>query len=63
MGTNTISIIDFGIDCPTEERLIRNKLAGIARLFSLMTRKPTVQHTLTDTDIVDAVFTDMGASR
>jgi Cd2+/Zn2+-exporting ATPase len=54
------------MDCPTEERLIRNRLepmAGIARLdFNLINRELTVHHRLDDTrDIVGALNAlDMG---
>lgn len=48
------------MDCPTEERLIRNKLepmAGIARLdFNLMARELTVHHSLPDPASVQAAL-------
>ncbi len=50
------------MDCPTEERLIRNKLdgmAGVVRLdFNLMARELTVHHTLLDSaGIINALNT------
>lgn len=52
------------MDCPTEERLIRNKLepmAGIQNLrFDLMQRELTVQHTLEDVVPIEAALTALG---
>jgi Cd2+/Zn2+-exporting ATPase len=52
------------MDCPTEERLIRNKLeamSGIEALrFDLMQRELTVQHTLGDVVPIEAALTALG---
>ena len=41
-----------GMDCPTEERLIRNRLRGVAGVeelsFNLMTREVTISHRFVD---------------
>lgn len=62
-----ISVTVFVIqkmDCPTEERLIRNKLEpmrGIEELrFDLMQRELTVQHTLPDAQPIEAALTQLG---
>jgi Cd2+/Zn2+-exporting ATPase len=49
-----------GMDCPTEERLIRNRLEGMKGIeelhFNLMQRQLTVTHHLTDdASIFDAL--------
>lgn len=67
-GTTGVRYRIDKMDCPTEERLIRNRLepmSGIARLdFNLVSRELTVHHRLDDPQvIVDAlVALDMGPS-
>lgn len=52
------------MDCPTEERLIRQKLepmVGVARLdFNLLSRELTVHHTLSATAPLEAALADIG---
>lgn len=63
-GTSTVVYSIENMDCPTEEGLIRNKLApmsGIAQLdFNLMQRKLTVSHTLENQAKIQAVLTSIG---
>ena len=67
-GTNRVRYRIDKMDCPTEERLIRNRLepmSGIVRLdFNLLNRELTVHHRLDDPQsIVTAlVALDMGPS-
>ena len=53
-----------GMDCPTEETLIRNRLAkvpGIGHLeFNLLQRTLTVQHHLTDAAAIDVALASIG---
>ena len=59
-GASTTRYRIVNMDCPVEERLIRNKvgaMAGIARLdFDLMSRILTVHHQLPDTAGIDAAL-------
>lgn len=52
------------MDCPTEERLIRNKLeplSGVVRLdFNLLARELTVYHRLTDAQPLQDALTSVG---
>ncbi|WP_411960272.1 heavy metal translocating P-type ATPase [Pseudomonas mandelii] len=67
-GTNRVRYRIDKMDCPTEERLIRNRLepmAGIVRLdFNLLNRELTVHHRLDDPQPIVAalVALDMGPS-
>jgi Cd2+/Zn2+-exporting ATPase len=60
--SQAIFIID-NMDCPTEEKLIRNKLStmnGITTLnFNLMQRKLTVTHTLGKSDSIQQALIDI----
>lgn len=61
--SESIFIID-NMDCPTEERLIRNKLSpmkGVTKLdFNLMQRKLTVTHALGKSDTIQQALIDIG---
>jgi Cd2+/Zn2+-exporting ATPase len=52
------------MDCPTEERLIRNRLepmTGVVRLdFNLLARELTVYHRLSDTGELEQALTELG---
>ena len=52
------------MDCPTEEALIRGKLASLPCVrdlhFNLMQRKLTVMHSLTDVALIEAALNDIG---
>jgi Zn2+/Cd2+-exporting ATPase len=63
-GTRPVRFRIDQMDCPTEERLIRQKLepmAGVARLdFNLLSRELTVHHTLDRTAPLEAALADIG---
>ena len=63
-GTHPVRFRIEQMDCPTEERLIRQKLepmAGVARLdFNLLSRELTVHHTLDATLPLEAALADIG---
>ncbi len=63
-GTHSVRFRIDQMDCPTEERLIRQKLegmAGVARLdFNLLSRELTVHHTLDATSPLEAALADVG---
>jgi len=63
-GTRPVRFRITQMDCPTEERLIRQKLepmAGVARLdFNLLSRELTVHHTLDATAPLEAALADIG---
>lgn len=63
-GTQPVRFRIEQMDCPTEERLIRQKLepmAGVARLdFNLLSRELTVHHTLDATAPLEAALADIG---
>lgn len=62
-ATQTVFTIE-NMDCPTEEALIRNKLATVAGIekldFNLMQRKLTVTHALADPSSIEAALTAIG---
>ncbi|MFZ6760002.1 heavy metal translocating P-type ATPase [Undibacterium sp. Ji50W] len=62
-GTSTVVYSIENMDCPTEEGLIRNKLAGMPGIiklhFNLMQRKLTVSHTLETQEAIQAVLTSI----
>jgi Zn2+/Cd2+-exporting ATPase len=63
-GTHPVRFRIEQMDCPTEERLIRQKLepmAGVARLdFNLLSRELTVHHTLDASAPLEAALADIG---
>ncbi|TDP84473.1 Cd2+/Zn2+-exporting ATPase [Aquabacterium commune] len=63
-GTRPVRFRIEQMDCPTEEGLIRQKLApmaGVARLdFNLLSRELTVHHTLDATLPLEAALADIG---
>ena len=63
-GTHPVRFRIEQMDCPTEERLIRQKLepmAGVARLdFNLLSRELTVHHTLDAPLPLEAALADIG---
>lgn len=63
-GAQSVQYRISNMDCPTEERLIRNKLdgtKGIARLdFNLMSRVLTVHHQLDSQQTIVAALTSIG---
>lgn len=62
-GTHRVRYRIDKMDCPTEERLIRNRLeamAGVKRLdFNLMARELTVYHLLDDTQPIAAALNSL----
>ncbi len=68
-GTSRVCYRIENMDCPTEERLIRNKLEpipGIARLdFNLLDRELTVHHHMDNIQIIEAALSalDMAPTR
>ncbi|MCC7596153.1 cadmium-translocating P-type ATPase [Janthinobacterium sp. FW305-129] len=63
-GANTAKYRIANMDCPTEERLIRNKLANMAGVvgldFNLMNRVLDVHHTLASLATVEAALHGIG---
>ena len=63
-GANTAKYRIANMDCPTEERLIRNKLANMAGVvgldFNLMNRVLDVHHTLPSLATVEAALHGIG---
>ena len=63
-GAQTAKYRIANMDCPTEERLIRNKLGGVAGVvgldFNLMNRVLDVHHTLPTLATVEAALHGIG---
>ncbi|VXC35458.1 putative cadmium-transporting ATPase [Massilia sp. 9I] len=63
-GSKMVRYHISNMDCPTEERLIRNKIEpieGISRLeFNLMSRVLTIHHELESSDRIAAALRDIG---
>eukprot|EP01133_Synstelium_polycarpum_P022270 gene22270-26714_t len=63
-GAQTVQYRIVNMDCPTEERLIRNKLANMAGVvgldFNLMNRVLDVHHTLPSLATVEAALHGIG---
>ena len=63
-GARTVQYRIVNMDCPTEERLIRNKLANMAGVvgldFNLMNRVLVVHHTLPSLATVEAALHGIG---
>jgi Cd2+/Zn2+-exporting ATPase len=64
LGTVAVRYLISNMDCPTEERLIRNKvepMTGIVRLdFNLMSRTLTVHHRLDTVDSISKALCSIG---
>lgn len=63
-GSGTASFVMERMDCPEEETLIRNRLAGMPGIeelrFNLMQRELTVRHSLPDDSEIEAALADIG---
>lgn len=63
-GTRSVVYRIANMDCPTEEALIRQKLASIKDIaqlsFNLLERKLTVQHHLADDKSIQSALQDIG---
>ena len=63
-GTRGVRFRIDKMDCPTEERLIRNRLEpmpDVARLdFNLLARELTVHHRLADTGVLETALLELG---
>lgn len=63
-GTATVVYRIANMDCPTEEALIRQKLASVKAIthlrFNLLERQLTVQHCLVDDTLIRAALQEIG---